>query len=234
MYKYTCILYTSQCFLNCWASKGPFGQGKARDWPRLLGPRLLRPRLLGPRLLGSRLLGPRLLGPRLLGTLMYKVSLSFHHMAVINFTVLISSGVRAQQGEAWRRRCCVVFNQEFQPVLSLVLHLFPPAKKCCKPWEMVERRGRIPLMAPPYFPSICHTFHSWGKISLPCCSRRSVNPKWPGSETYSCTLLLSVGNQRLWLFTITFWKRKVFSYTWSIITVVKLKTSVVINVENSC
>ena len=80
-------------------------QGKARDWPRLLGPRLLRPRLLGPRLLGSRLLGPRLLGPRLLGprllgTLMYKVSLSFHHMAVINFTVLISSGVRAQQGEA--------------------------------------------------------------------------------------------------------------------------------------
>ena len=65
-------------------------QGKARDWPRLLGPRLLRPRLLGP----------RLLGPRLLGTLMYKVSLSFHHMAVINFTVLISSGVRAQQGEA--------------------------------------------------------------------------------------------------------------------------------------
>ena len=70
-------------------------QGKARDWPRLLGPRLLRPRLLGP-----RLLGPRLLGPRLLGTLMYKVSLSFHHMAVINFTVLISSGVRAQQGEA--------------------------------------------------------------------------------------------------------------------------------------
>ena len=70
-------------------------QGKARDWPRLLGPRLLRPRLLGPRLLGSRLLGPRLLG-----TLMYKVSLSFHHMAVINFTVLISSGVRAQQGEA--------------------------------------------------------------------------------------------------------------------------------------
>ena len=166
--------------------------------------------------------------------LSYKVPFSFHNMAEINFTDLISSGVRAQQGQAWSCRCCVVFNQEFQPVLSLVLHLFPPAKKCCKPWEMVERRGRIPLMAPPYFPSICHTFHSWGKISLPSCSRRSVNPRWPGSETYSCTLLLSVGNQRLWLFTITFWKRKVFSYTWSIITVVKLKTSVVINVENSC
>ena len=130
-------------------------QGKARDWPRLLGPRLLRPRLLGPRLLGSRLLGPRLLGPRLLGTLMYKVSLSFHHMAVINFTVLISSGVRAQQGEAWRRRCCVVFNQEFQPVLSLVLHLFPPAKKCCKPWEMVERR-RV------FYQSITCCFNSSG------------------------------------------------------------------------
>ena len=89
---------------------------------------------------GPRHLGPRLLGPSLLGTLMYKVAFSFHHMAVINFTDLISSGVRAQQGQAWRRRCCVVFDQEFQPVLSLVSHLFSPAKKCCKPWEMVEKR----------------------------------------------------------------------------------------------
>ena len=141
MYKHTCILYTSQCFLNCcWASKGPFGQGKARDWPRLLGPRLL---------------GPRHIGPSLLGTLMYKVAFSFHHMAVINFTDLISSGVRAQQGQAWRRRCCVVFDQEFQPVLSLVSHLFSPAKKCCKPWEMVEKRRD-------FYQSITWCFNSSG------------------------------------------------------------------------
>ena len=88
-------------------------------------------------------------------------------------------------------------------------------------------------MAPSYFPYICHTFHSRGKISLQSCSRRSVNPRWPGSETCSCTVLLSVGNQRTWLFTITFWKRKVFSCTWSATTVVKLKTSVVINVEST-
>ena len=151
MYKDTCILYTSQCFLNCcWANKGSFGQGKARDWPRLLGPRLLGPRLLGP-----RHLGPRLLGPSLLGTLMYKVAFSFHHMAVINFTDLISSGVRAQQGQAWRRRCCVVFDQEFQPVLSLVSHLFSPAKKCCKPWEMVEKRRD-------FYQSITCSFNSSG------------------------------------------------------------------------
>ena len=105
-------------------------QGKARDWPRLLGPRLL-------------------------GTPMYKVPFSFHHLAVINFTDLISSGVRAQQGQAWRRCCCVLFNQEFQPVLSLVLHLFSPAKKCCKPWEMVEKRRD-------FYQSITCSFNSSG------------------------------------------------------------------------
>ena len=136
MYKDTCILFTSQCFLNCWASKGPFGLGKARQGigqdfsgQDFSGQDFSGQDFSGQDFSDQDFLGQDFSGQDFSGIWCTRYHLSFHHMAVIYFTALISSGVRAQQGQAWRRRCCVVFNQEFQPVLSLVSHLFPPAKK---------------------------------------------------------------------------------------------------------
>ena len=64
-------------------------------------------------------------------------------------------------------------------------------------------RGRIP-QGTPIFPVLLSYISLTKGISLRNCSRRSVNPGRPGSETFLCTVLLLVGNQRTWIFTITF------------------------------